>query len=166
MACYILGTKPLSEPMLTYCQFHPINIFQWNFTWKFQKLKHFHTRRCNGKCFLWNLSQFVRVSMCYLNILRPRQNGRHFIDNFFKCIFMNENIWISINISLKFVPMCPINNIPALVQIMSWRRPGDKPFSELMIVLLIDAYKCVTRSQWVNAVFTSHLHQCFPCCHP
>ena len=31
----------------------------------------------------------------------------------FKCIFLNENIWISINISLKFVPKCRINNIPA-----------------------------------------------------
>ena len=36
-------------------------------------------------------------------------------DMMFKCIFLNENIWISINISLKFVPKGPINNIPALV---------------------------------------------------
>ena len=32
-----------------------------------------------------------------------------------KCIFLNENEWISIKILLKFVPMGPINNIPALV---------------------------------------------------
>ena len=32
----------------------------------------------------------------------------------FKCIFFNENIWISIEISLKFVPKGPIKNIPAL----------------------------------------------------
>ena len=44
-----------------------------------------------------------------------------------KCIFLNESIWISIGISLKFVPKGPINNIPALVQIMAWRLPGDKP---------------------------------------
>ena len=43
------------------------------------------------------------------------------------CIFFNKNVWISIEISLKFVPKSPINNIPALVQIMAWRRPGDKP---------------------------------------
>ena len=126
------------------------------------KLKHFHTRKCNWKCCLRNLSQFVQVSACYLNTLRPRQNGWHFADN----IFMNENIWISINISLKFVRKGPIKNIPALVLIMACRRLGDKPLSELMIVLLIDAYKCVTRPQWVDAVFTSHLHQCFSCCHP
>ena len=46
----------------------------------------------------------------------------------------NENIWISIKISPKFVPKGPINNIPALVQIMAWRRPGDKPLSEPMMV--------------------------------
>ena len=59
--------------------------------------------------------------------LRLRQNGRHFLDDIFKCIFLNENVWISIKISLKFVPKGPINNIPALVQIMAWRRTGNKP---------------------------------------
>ena len=51
-----------------------------------------------------------------LNTLRPRQNGRHFADDTFKRIFLNENVCISINISLKFVPKVPINNIPALVE--------------------------------------------------
>ena len=37
-----------------------------------------------------------------------------------KCIFLNDNVWITIKISLKFVPKDPINNIPALVQIMDW----------------------------------------------
>ena len=61
--------------------------------------------------------------------LRPRQDGRHFPDYIFNCIILNENVWISIEISLKFVPKGPINNIPALIQIMAWRRPGDKPLS-------------------------------------
>ena len=56
------------------------------------------------------------------NTLRPRQNGRHFADDTFKHILVNKNIRISIKISLKFVPKCPINNIPALVQIMAWRQ--------------------------------------------
>ena len=50
------------------------------------------------------------------NTLRPRQNGRHFADDIFKCIFLNENVWIPIKISLKFVPKGQINNIPTLVQ--------------------------------------------------
>ena len=45
-------------------------------------------------------------------------------------ILLNENVCISINISLKSVPKGQINNIPALVQIMAWRQPGDKPLSE------------------------------------
>ena len=75
-----------------------------------------------------------------LNTLRPRQNGRHFADDTFERIFVNENVWILIEISLKFFPKGPINNIPALVQIMVWRRPGDKPLSEPMMVFFTGAY--------------------------
>ena len=84
-----------------------------------------------------------------VNTLRLRQNGCHFADNIFKCIFLTENVWISINISLKFVPKVQINNIPALVQIMAWRRPGDKPLSEPMMLSLL-THICVTGPQWVN----------------
>ena len=81
---------------------------------------------------------FQVVIMFYIfNTLRPRQNGSHFADNTFKCIFLNENVIISVKISLKFVPKGPINNIPALVQIMAWRRPSDKPLSEAMMVSLL-----------------------------
>ena len=69
-----------------------------------------------------------------LNPLRPRQNGRHFPDDIFKCVFLNENVQISIKISLKFVARGPINNIPALAQKMAWRRPGDKSLSGPMMV--------------------------------
>ena len=69
-----------------------------------------------------------------VNTLRPRQNGHHFPDDIFKCIFLNENVWISVKILLKFVPKGAINNIPALVQMMVWHRSGDKPLSEPMIV--------------------------------
>ena len=62
--------------------------------------------------------------------LRPRQNGRLFPDDILKKIFLNENVEISMGISLKFVPRGPINNISTLVQIMTWRRPDDKPLSE------------------------------------
>ena len=54
--------------------------------------------------------------------------------------------------SLKFVPKGPINNIPALVQIMAWRRSGEKPLFEPMMVNLL-THICVTRPQWVNVMF-------------
>ena len=76
----------------------------------------------------------------HFNTFRPRQNGRHFADDIFKCIFLNEDARISLKISLKFVPKVRINNIPALVQIMAWRRPGDKSLTEPMIVSLLTQY--------------------------
>ena len=90
--------------------------------------------------------------------LRPGQNGCHFADDIFKCIFLNENVWTPIKISLKFVPKGPINNIPALVQIMAWRRPGDKPLSETMMVRL-PTHIWVTQPQWVItwSIFTQIL---------
>ena len=62
---------------------------------------------------------------------------------------MNENVRISIKISLKFVPNGPINNIPALVQMMAWRRLGDRPLSESMMVRL-PTHIYVIRPQWIN----------------
>ena len=62
-------------------------------------------------------------------------------DDIFKCIFLNEkNPQISIKISLKFVLKGPIYKILALVWIMDWRRPDDKPLSEPMWILFTDAY--------------------------
>ena len=71
---------------------------------------------------------------CFFNSLRHRQNGCHFTDDLFRYICLNENVWNSITIPLNFVPRSPINNIPALVQIMAWCQPGDKPLSETMMV--------------------------------
>ena len=98
----------------------------------------------------------------WVNILRPWLNGRHFTDDTFKRILLKQNVRISIKISLKFVPRGPINNFPALIQIMAWRRPGDKSLSEPMMIILpthiyiyiyIYIYICVTWHQWVNAAF-------------
>ena len=54
--------------------------------------------------------------ICKINTLRPRQDGRHFPDDIFKEIFLNENVWISIKNLLKFVPKGPMNSISSLVQ--------------------------------------------------
>ena len=67
-------------------------------------------------------------------------------DDTIKHLFLNENVRISIKISLKFVPKGPINNNPSLVQTMAWRRPGDKPLSEPMLVSL-PTHICVARPQ-------------------
>ena len=90
----------------------------------------------------------IQIWVGKLNTLRPRQDGRHFPDDILKCNFLNENVWISLTISLKCVRKVRIYNIPSLVQILAWRRPGDKPLSEPMMVSLL-THICVTRLQWV-----------------
>ena len=84
-----------------------------------------------------------------VNTWRPPQNGGDFTDDVFKCIFLNENVWILLKISLKFVPKVPINNMPAFVQIIAGRRPGDKPLSEPMMVNLL-THISITQPQWVK----------------
>ena len=100
-------------------------------------------------CWVCCISHTCQTNVEELKTLRPRQNGRHFADDIFKRIFFNENVWISIKISLKFVPKGPINIIPAMFQIMAWCRPGAKPLSEVMLVSL-PMHICVTWPQWVK----------------
>ena len=85
----------------------------------------------------------MALPMRYLIYSSPLgQNGRHFADDIFKCIFVNEMscFFILIEISLKFVPKCPVDNNPAMAKIMAWHRIGDKPLSDLMQTRFTDAY--------------------------
>ena len=61
-------------------------------------------------------------------------------DDIFKCIFLIEKDKIPIQLSLKLVPVGPIDNKPVLVQVMVWRRTGDKPLPEPMMAQFTDAY--------------------------
>ena len=94
MAQHQQGNRPLSEPMMFRL---PTNICVTQLQWVKSAL-------CLLMC-----SHFLSI----FNILRPRQNGRHFAADIFTCIFLNENVWISIKISLKFLPKGPINIIRA-----------------------------------------------------
>ena len=60
-------------------------------------------------------------------------------DDIFKSIF-NESVWISITISLKFVPKSPIDYKSALVQVMAWHQTGEKPLPESMVTKFTNAY--------------------------
>ena len=61
-------------------------------------------------------------------------------DDKLKCIFLNETDEITIQISLKFVPSSPVDNKPALLQVMAWRRRSDKPLSEPMLTQFTVAF--------------------------
>ena len=91
-----------------------------------------------------------------INTLRPRQNGRHFTDDTFKHMVLNESARISIEISLKFVPESRINNIPAMVQIMvptrhylnQWWLDYRQIYASLGLNELIEsavAYRCCAK---------------------
>ena len=91
----------------------------------------------------------LSAPQCWHNEAGPKWppfSRRHF-----QMDFLEWKLWISINISLKFVPSGPINNIPTLVQVMAWCRPGNKPLSEPMMVRL-PTHICVTLPQWVNTL--------------
>ena len=45
-------------------------------------------------------------------------------DEIFEYIFLNEDVRISVQISLKFVPISPIDNIAALILVMACRLFG------------------------------------------
>ena len=128
------------------------NICPWwlDFAW-FQFLTYLGWKQfsVDSWCHMHDTRQMFLCLLYSFNTLRPRRNEQHFADDIFKRIFFNGNVWISIKVSLKFVPKGPINNIPALVQIMAWRRPGDKPLSEPMMVRST-THICVTRPQWLN----------------
>ena len=71
--------------------------------------------------------------------MRLKRSGRHFVDNNFKCILLNENICILIQVSFRFVPDPPIYNKPSMVQIMALYRKGRKPLFEAMMTEFTDA---------------------------
>ena len=80
---------------------------------------------------IWGILRTTRLALS-LNTLRPRQNGRHFPDDIFKHICLNESVRISTNISLNFVPRGPID-----YKLNQWGHSFLTPI-------------CVTRPQWVN----------------
>ena len=72
-----------------------------------------------------------------------------FSDDIFKCFFINEKVCILIWIPPKCVPKGPIDNNSALVQVMAWRRIGDKPLPETEMIQFTDTY--MRRSgRWVK----------------
>ena len=68
-----------------------------------------------------------------VNSSTPGQYGCRFTDDIFRCIFVNEKFCILSKMSLMFVPKCPVDSNPALVQIMTWHWIGGKPLSEPML---------------------------------
>ena len=108
---------------------------------------------CNSPCLLkWGNVYLIKMKFMFfshggvsikvliINSFPPGQNGCHFRDNFFKCIFMNAKFWIAIQISLEIVPKGPIDNKSELVQVMALHWTGNKPLPEPMLTQFTDTY--------------------------
>ena len=109
-------------------------------------------QRCSEKSYHSSVNFVVPTTIVrykLVNTLSPKPNGSLYPDDIFKSIFLNENIGIFIIFSLKFVSKFPVNNKPALVQIMARRRQDDTQLSGAMITILL-THVCVTRPQWVK----------------
>ena len=92
----------------------------------------YFTKEVNWNSAYWGRAKIASISQIFWNV------------------FSWMKTYVSLKISLKFVLNLRSNNIPALVQIVAWRRPGDKPLSEPVMVCLL-THICVTRPQWVKA---------------
>ena len=116
--------------------------------WRYHSLANNH--QSFSHISIQNFLRHSSINLPYISLTHwgqekwPPFSRRHFQMHFLEC-----KLLILIKISLKFAPKGPINNIPALVQIMAWRRPGDKPLSEERTESLL-THICVTRPQWVD----------------
>ena len=95
------------------------------------------------------VTRFSYKSICWYALFNsPPQNDRHIPDDILKCSFVTEKFCI-LKISLKFVPMGPFDNEPALVQKMAWCQGGDGPLPEPMPLSSV-THICGTRGSWVK----------------
>ena len=93
--------------------------------------------------------RFSLLSWLLFLHIEAETTGRHFEDDIFKYTFFNENIWISIEISLKFVAMGLINNVPPLVQIVAFAPSRRKAIMWTPMLVCLPTHICVTPPQWV-----------------
>ena len=102
----------------------------------------------------WN--EIIGWPSLYHNTTRLRQNGRHVADDIFKCDLLNDEVIISVIISLKFVTQCPINNMQALISKPMMAKFSDvymrHPAPMRLSLLFLDAPKFLKS----NAIY-----QCF-----
>ena len=153
--CIFMRILLVIKPMNTYnsqtlweCIFFPMDAGAFNYM-----------ASCRNVNFSPPMVAYMRrwIITGFVHTLCLTQNGRHFPYDIFKCILLNENMWIFFKILLNFVHKGPINNTPALSQIMAWRQPGDKALSDPLKVSLLTHIR-VTWPRWVNRVFGWHQH--------
>ena len=109
--------------------------FIWLGSWWLEVYRITTKHMVRLRAYVNNLSyHMIAIGKWQFHTLRPRQSGR-FLRRHFQMHFLQWRVSISIEMSLNF--FIGSSNIPALVQIMGRRRPGDKPLSEPIMVSLV-----------------------------
>ena len=115
-------------------------IVMWNHGTKFQRNFKTKTKVFNKQNVVYKMPAICFDLNMSIKSSSHGQNGRHFADDIFICIFATKKFCILIKMSLKFVPRGPIHNKSTLVSITAWRRIGTKPLSEPMANQFTDAF--------------------------
>ena len=110
------------------------------FTYRGTRTWHIYGFVCIYTTHTYYTSHKEKLQLTLNSFPLDRKMAANLADDIFKCIFINEIFCILIRISLKFVPMGPIDNRPALVQVMAWHRTGNKPLPEPTLTQFTDAY--------------------------
>ena len=150
MARCLFGAKPLSEPLITYCQSEPKEHISMKYYFKF---KIFHSRKCTRKFRLWNDVHFVSASPCF-NSLTPGKfewNVRYLI---FQIISVIDGWGISCELTLRWMSLDLTDDKSTLVQVMAWCRQATNHYLSQCWSRSLSPYG-VTRPQQVNSLWPS-----------
>ena len=151
-ACSVVAAQATFETCAQYF-FIWQALMNWNLCSMFLNHHMLFNLTCFNENYIFNGHVIPIGSPCLgclsINSSPPGQNGCHFADNIFICIFVNEQICILIHIPLKFLPKDLIDNKSTLVQVMAWCRTGDKPLPEPMLPSSLTHIRS-SRSRWVQ----------------
>ena len=126
-------------------------------------MQFFNVYRSDQRSTWGNLFDLVRIEWQFVSICVQRSSiicisslsywGREKMAAISKTAFPNAFYWVKL---FDFLLKChwslfPWFQLTAWVQVMAWRRSGDKPLSERMMVSLL-THICVTRPQWVKII--------------
>ena len=102
------------------------------------KQRHSHTETALNKAIRFIPKGKYRVKPRRISLhIEAKAKWTPFFRRHFQLDFWIENVWISLQISLTFVHKGPVNNSPALVQMIYRRRPGDKSMPKRMMVRVL-----------------------------
>ena len=102
-----------------------------------------------------NVPRLCKEHTC-VDTFRAELNSQHLRGDTLKCISWKGNFWALVDIFLKFVHKCLINNKLALLQVMAWCWTGDKPLqaSKFRIECTCPSGKWIVKITCPNVPFT------------